>query len=347
MKKYLLILSLFIFSCEEEITLELPSSNNQLVVEGAIESGYPPYVILTKNQGYFDEINENTFSDIFVKDADSVVVWYVNDSGEKEIKELKLIPEIISDSLLSSDFPVYTINDINELVNIIEDPGNYTFSAPGRTYFLEIHWNNNIYSSSTTIPTPTPLDCLWVEKNETAEKEHKCDIRAIYSDDGSIQNNILIKTKRLEHWRKDSLTGSAVNEPDDMMKIVDAGSDVLINGESFETYFPRPSENGFPTGKWAAERFSVDENNDSIFLPNDLVLVKFCQIDEPSLKFWRSLVRQSSTNGNPFAEPTNLVGNINNGLGIWTGYGSVYYQIPIIKGTVIFEQNKPEIIDIF
>ena len=33
-------------------------------------------------------------------------------------KELKLIPEIISDSLLSSDFPVYTINDINELVNI-------------------------------------------------------------------------------------------------------------------------------------------------------------------------------------------------------------------------------------
>ena len=58
-------------------------------------------------------------------------------------------------------------------------------------------------------------------------------------------------------------------------------------------------------------------------------------------------MRQSSTNGNPFAEPTNLVGNINNGLGIWTGYGSVYYQIPIIKGTVIFEQNKPEIIDIF
>ena len=103
---------------------------------------------------------------------------------------------------------------------------------------------------------------MWVEKNETAEKEHKCDIRAIYSDDGNIQNNILIKTKRLEHWRKDSLTGSAVNEPDDTMKIVDAGSIVLINGESFETYFPRPSENDFPTGKVAKEeRFSVDENN--------------------------------------------------------------------------------------
>ena len=130
MKKYLLILSLFIFSCEEEITLELPSSNNQLVVEGAIESGYPPYVILTKNQGYFDEINESTFSDIFVKDADSVVVWNVNDSGEKEIKELKLIPEIISDSLLSSDFPVYTINDINELVKYLYSNNKQPFRIP-------------------------------------------------------------------------------------------------------------------------------------------------------------------------------------------------------------------------
>ena len=45
-----------------------------------------------------------------------------------------------------------------------------------------------------------------------------------------------------------------------------------------------------------------------------LFLIKFCQIDEPSMKFWRGLTRQSGSNGNPFAEPLNLPSNINGGL---------------------------------
>ena len=60
----------------------------------------------------------------------------------------------------------------------------------GKTYFLEVKWNDQIITSSTTIPEPTPLDCLWVEKSETAGREYKCDIRAVYSDNGNIQNNI-------------------------------------------------------------------------------------------------------------------------------------------------------------
>ena len=80
---------------------------------------------------------------------------------------------------------------------------------------------------------------------------------------------------------------------------------------------------------------------------NDVVLIKFCQIDEPSMKFWRGVVRQVGTNGNPFAEPINLSSNINGGLGVFTGYGAVYYKVPIIKNTTIFDTIKPNIIDIF
>ena len=58
------------------------------------------------------------------------------------------------------------------------------------TYYLEIKWNNQIITSETYIPTPTPLDCLWVEKHESANKIYKCDIRAVYSDPIDIQNNI-------------------------------------------------------------------------------------------------------------------------------------------------------------
>ena len=61
-----------------------------------------------------------------------------------------------------------------------------------------------------------------------------------------------------------------------------------------------------------------------------------------SYKFWRSLERQGGTNGNPFAEPMNLVSNINGGLGIWAGYGTAYYKIPIDTTTVIDGNNVEE-----
>ena len=186
-----------------------------------------------------------------------------------------------------------------------------------------------------------------MEQSETADSTYKCDIRAVYSDPADQQNNILIKSKRLQHYTFNEDSCKSKNRPDFPLQLVDAGSDILINGESFETYFPRPGDNGgFPNGKYNASR--TRECADSTFeIKEDTVLIKFCQIDEPSLKFWRGLVRQAGTNGNPFAEPANLVSNINGGLGVWTGYSPVYYLVPIVKDTTIFEQYTPKIEDIF
>ena len=327
-----------LLSCEEEITLDLPQAESKLVVEGSIEPGFPPYVILTKNQGYFDPINGNTYNNLFVNNVDAVKVWCYNENGDKEIKILDKIEGL--DSLPT----IYTDLDYDW-----SSPFPYEFSQEERTYFLEIIWNNDTITAATTIPKATPLDCLWVEQSETADEDFKCDIRAIYSDPANTQNNILIKSKRLQHYKrneKDTTLCEVENYPDFPLKLIDAGSDILINGESFETYFPRPKDDGFPTGSYNS--YHTKECNDSILeFKKDIVLIKFCQIDEPSMKFWRGLVRQVGTNGNPFAEPMNLVSNINGGLGIWTGYGAVYYEVPIIKGTTINDTIQPKILDIF
>lgn len=334
MKKYLFFISIFFISCQDEITLDLPQAENKLVVEGAIENGFPPYIIITKNQGYFDEISIDTYSNLFINDIDSVKIWYYSEG----VKVSKILEQIIG---LDSLPPIYT--DLSYFNNT----DNYEFSKVGRTYFLEIKWNDQIITSETTIPTPTPLDCLWVEQSETADKEFKCDIRALYSDPAEVQNNILIKSKRIQHYeRKDSLDCNVENKPDFSLKLIDSGTDVLINGQSFETYFPRPKESGFASGGYNSTH--VKDCNDSVVeFKNDVVLIKFCQIDEPSMKFWRGVVRQVGTNGNPFAEPMNLLSNISGGLGIFTGYGAVYYKVPIIKNTTIFDTIKPNIIDIF
>ncbi len=78
MKNLLFLICLIFISCQEEITLDLPQAESKLVVEGAIEPGFPPYVILTKNQGYFDPIGSETFSNLFVTDVESIKVWYTD-----------------------------------------------------------------------------------------------------------------------------------------------------------------------------------------------------------------------------------------------------------------------------
>ena len=91
MKNYLFFICLIFLSCQEEITLDFSQTENKLVVEGAIEPGFPPYVILTKNQGYFEPIDISTYNSLFVNDVDSIKVWYYSDAGEKIIKILEQI----------------------------------------------------------------------------------------------------------------------------------------------------------------------------------------------------------------------------------------------------------------
>ena len=340
MKKYIYIISLLLISCQEEITLDLPNSQDKIVVEGSIENGFPPIVILTKNQGYFDEFNPDEF---YINNVDSIKIWYIDEGGVTINRNLELFTDFVS-PITGDPIPLYTVADLDT-----SNANNYDFSEVGRTYYLEIKWNNQIITSSTTIPEVTPLDCLWVEKSENSEEEYEYDIRALYSDPADQDNFILLKSKRIQHFEyKDSLECLTKDRPDNSLKLIDAGSDILINGQSFETYFPRPKDSGnpFPDGNYNAYHTEICEE-DTLEFKEDIVLIKYCQIDEPSLKFWRGLVRQVGTNGNPFAEPLNLVSNVTNGLGIFTGYGSAYYMVPIVKDTVIFEQYTPKIIDIF
>lgn len=339
MRYYLFfLLSLTLFSCQEEITLDLPQSEVKLVVEGSIEPGFPPYVIFKKSEGYFDPINTTSIDNIFT-DVDTVKVWCYSESGEMDtVRYLQKIS--ITDTLP----PIYT--DVDYILSGAEK--NYGFSKENKTYYLEVKWNNQTITAETTIPTATALDCLWVEKRETAEKDFKCDIRAIYSDPIDQQNNILIKSKRLQHFTFTQNECEIKDKPDDILQLVDAGSDILINGESFETYFPRPKENGFPTAAYNSLHTKECDNDSTVVFPEDIVLIKFCQIDEPAMKFWRGLVRQGGTNANPFAEPINLVSNINGGLGVWAGYSPTYYKVPIIEDIVVKDQyDSLTILDIF
>ena len=55
---------------------------------------------------------------------------------------------------------------------------------------------------------------------------------------------------------------SIVEQAQPQLILIDAGPDILLNGESFETYFPRPrEEGGFPSGSYNTDHNKIFDNN--------------------------------------------------------------------------------------
>ena len=75
-----------------------------------------------------------------------------------------------------------------------------------------------------------------------------------------------------------------------------------------------------------------------------VILFKISEVDYATYNFLRTRKLQQEMDNN-FAQTTNLISN-SGGLGIWSGYNSTYYKIPIVKDTVIKERYEPELFEI-
>ena len=133
MKKYFLYFFVIsvLFSCRKEISLDFIPVPEKIVVQGSIEPGFPPYVILTRNQGYFETIDSSTYNNLFISDAE-IIVFKLN--GNETIDSIELSQEF-------DTIPIYTN------LGFPQD-----FSEEGYRYNLQIKWNNEIITSTTTIP---------------------------------------------------------------------------------------------------------------------------------------------------------------------------------------------------
>ena len=85
-------------SCEKDITIDLPQNEAKLVIEGRIESGSTPFVILSNSVSFFDEINFETLEKSIVTDAEV----FVSDG----IKKIKLSAICSNDSALIPLLPL-------------------------------------------------------------------------------------------------------------------------------------------------------------------------------------------------------------------------------------------------
>ena len=295
MKKYYIYtiaLLLLFSSCEEEIKLELTGGARRVVIEGSIENGKFAEVIVTHNSPLSEAID---FASILISNAQVYVTNGI------------IVDTLHLDTLLTTSIPfVYT--------------GSKIKGVPGEMYQLTVIVNSDTYTASTFIPSPIALDSVWWKAQPPEDSLGYA--WAHLSDPEGLGNAYRWFAKRPIKFRIMDGQPILLNR----RYLAPRGSafdDKFIDGKSFDLAYNRTYD---PTETIISENEPANERN--YYKKTDTIYIKFCTIDNETARFYTTYEAAISNNGNPFASPSTIVGNVQGGaLGVWAGYGVSYDTI--------------------
>lgn len=171
MKKLLLLIVVaFVLGCVPESDFDNIAYEPKLVIDGAIESGGFPRVVLSKSASYFMKIDSSNIRDLFMSTAKVMV----SNGIDSEVLTLKRD---------DSSFPPYVYE------------GSKLKGESGRTYTLTVETDGELYTSKTTIPEPAKLDKLWFELSPGEDSLGY--VYAQFTDPADETNYYRIFTERL------------------------------------------------------------------------------------------------------------------------------------------------------
>lgn len=143
-------------ACEKEITVDLQSKEDRLVVEGIIEDGRFPMVTISRSLNYFSKITPAQLLESFVHDA---VVTVSNGVRTHQLREYR------TDTTNGIALYFYSADTAQFHTAFTGQPGN--------SYTLKIEVEGKTLHAVTTIPEPKlKLDSMWWMNsgNSSAEK---------------------------------------------------------------------------------------------------------------------------------------------------------------------------------
>lgn len=304
----ILCITMFLFvSCEKEIKLKSTTLQNAVVVEGHIENGLPPYVLLTKNSSFFGNLNLNDLGAYFISGA-SIMVKTDNDSVslvEYNTALLHTLPDSVLITL-AAQFGI-KIDSATQFPNIsiyTVGPHDSGFvGIVGKKYDLRIDVNGKRITSTTTIPTPVFFDSLWSRPHPNpALADSFYQVYGLLQDPPGAGNYYRYFTKS--------------NNGPFLISNTSVFDDAFFNGKKFQIFIPK----GHPIGFDA----NTDFNRAGYWNIGDTICtVKLCQIDKAHYDFWRTVEANRQSQGNPFSSVVYVKSNVNGALGVWGGYGSM------------------------
>ena len=283
-----LISAIFLFpSCEKNITVDIPVVSTQIVVEGYVEAGKNPGVLLSNTLPFFGSVNTLNLQQYTIKGA---IVTVDNGTMVDTLRDFFNIGVYFSTTMLGES---------------------------GKTYSLRVLVNGKVLTATTMIPNPVHLDSTWFKVD--GNRDSLGYAWAHLSDPDTLGNCYRWFARRINHYTYGTDTG----KEKDTNFVTPRGSvfdDKFINGKSFDFGYDRGK---FPN----SQKDDDNNDERGFFKRGDTIVIKFCTIDRAHFEFWRTEETQAGNNGNPFGSPAPVLSNINGGLGIWGGYNATYDTI--------------------
>ena len=139
---------IFLSACEKNVTLKLNNATTLVVVDGQIEDGQPPIIVLTKSLGYFSKIDPQILAASFLRNAE---VYISNGVTTHKLKEY-------SHQLAAGLTGYFYSND-----NL--NSSSAFLGELNKTYTLKVIAEGKEYTSSTYIPTNAiTLDSIYTRR---------------------------------------------------------------------------------------------------------------------------------------------------------------------------------------
>jgi hypothetical protein len=300
---YLTILA-FLFSCTKEVKIDIPGYTEQLVVDGNIEAGGHPIVILSKSANIYSESYITAYVNSFVSDADVKVIV---DSDTFQL-----------DYILTTELPISSQKKLAEMLRI---EWNELLQLPIRVYSsidliaeqqksyeLLINHKGKNYSGKTYLPATTPFDALfWKPESTNSDYGYSW---ARLSDPPNQYDAYKWEVRRINKKNGEDL---------DLTFRRGFGAyreDKYFDGLTFEFFYENPLKRKDTTHLEGLKRY---------YRIGDSVVVKFSKMDKRTYEFFDKKSAQMESSDNPYSTPINIPTNMTGGaLGIWAGFSPWY-----------------------
>lgn len=307
LRNWLILIFLpLLVACEENLTIDIPEGEEQLVVEGHIEQGAPPVVVLTRSMPVFAGFSPADIEASFVHGAQVVVSSGGRSYTLEEVPAAAFWPELRRVVSEQYAIPKQQLTNGSNFIFYVYT-SRELLGEVGNSYQLRISHEGRLLTSSTTIPNLNPLEGLFLQPHPDPGQDSLFTLFYRYRDPDTLGNSVRYFTKRN-------------SEPFYPGYFTSVFNDELINGVQNLSY---PLDRGEPRGH------DVDLTTYSYFGKGDTVTVRWAAIDLAHYRFWYTLENERNNNGSPIGSPNTTRSNINGGLGVWGGYGVTYHRIVI------------------
>jgi hypothetical protein len=302
-----LFVFLLIVGCQKDVKMDIPGYEEKLVVDGRIETGLPPFILLTTNRNIFEENSLDSLFGSYISDAVITISDGTNFDTLQTICSTD-IPEGYEDlGAYVFGIPSYLLKKFKFCAYSTLNP--IFFGKENTNYTITIHYKQKKYSATTTIPKSILLDTVyWKPEKSTPDFGFAY---AKLTDPSTIGNAYFWEVLRIKRGENGQNLDTRFYRPRNP-----AFEDQFFNGKSFDFWYENPRTN-FDN--------SLPENEQGLYKRGDSIMIKFSTITTQSFNYYRSKYSQMNSGGSPFASPINLPSNVTGGaLGVFSGFATSY-----------------------